>query len=886
MFQFVIVLVCVLTTGCTFVFDKSARDEGRFLTEKYAIYRAGIVSEVSYDFTIDLTNAKNYSGTSKIDFLAKESAPLSVDFFEGVVNALRVNGQTVSKIEYNQFFINIPEKYILKGKNSIEIDFTHDYSKSGSGLYRFVDPVDKRVYLYSDFEPYDANTFAPVFDQPDLKATYSSNVTVPKDWEVVSSVREGSVGKTGDTALWTFPKSKKFSTYIYSLHAGPYKIWSSSVKTKNQTIPLRLMARQSMAQFVDPQEWFTTTQQGFVFFEDYFAYAYPYEKYDQVIVPDFNAGAMENVGAVTFNENRFITRGVKSRIQQRTLAEVILHEMAHMWFGNLVTMKWWNDIWLNESFATYAAYLALSEATPFKEASTDFIADAKGSAYWEDQLVTTHPIVFDVPNTDVVFANFDGITYGKGASVLKQLSFFIGPDAFKKGLQNYFSQYAFSNTKLTDFIGALALAGDTDLGDWQKLWLEKAQVNTIKANMVCEQGLLQEFSLLQTAPKDYATLRPHRTQVGLFTLNNNDLKLLKSFDVTYSDAKTKLSEPMGMACDNIQFIYPNYNDYDYVKIDFDSRSLETMSKAISAFSDDVVKIGSWRSLWDMVLDDRLSGFEYMNIFYKQAPLEKDADVLRSYVDNGFKVVEGAHPRVGTWTEKFAAEQKKFASFLFESMKSAPNADVQRIWFDEFLPVVSSAEHMAVLNDILIGKKQPWLKFPIDQDHRWEIVSALASSNFPNFETLIEKEEKRDASARGELKALAARASAPNLEVKQKFWDILAKGPTAEMPLGKLRYIVENLFPPHQEELQSQFADAFFTNLKELKNAPVEYLGAYARLAPKFCSTESVTRLEAFIKSKTDLPPNVIKRLKVASQETQRCMAIRARMESGKAPNPV
>ncbi len=872
-------------SGCSFFSSTPSRPAAKMLEKNYADYRAQLISDVQYHFTVDLTDAKEYSGTSKIEFSAKESAPLTVDFFNGSVKAIRANGRTLSKPQYNNFFVSLPKEAIQQGKNSIEIDFTHEYNKTGSGLYRFVDPEDKQPYLYSDFEPYDANVFIPCFDQPDLKGTYSSTVTAPKSWTVVSSLRESAVVDSGENKVWTFPITKKFSTYIYSLHAGPYKVWTSEVKTKAHTIPLRLFARQSLAKYVEPEEWFSTTRQGFEFFEDYFAYPYPFEKYDQLIVPDFNSGAMENVGAVTFNEGRFVSRGTKSRIQKRSTASVILHEMAHMWFGNLVTMKWWNDIWLNESFATFAATRALDGATPYKEAWTAFTADSKGSAYQADQLVTTHPITFEVPNTDVVFANFDAITYGKGASVLKQLMFYLGEENFKKGIQAYFAKHAFSNTTLEDFIGALATASGKDLAQWKTQWLERAQVNTVKVDYQCNNGKVSFFQLLQTAVKDYPELRPHRTKVALFDLEKNDLKLIKSLDVTYAGESTQVTEFVGMDCENIKFIYPNYEDYDYAKIEFDAQSLATLEKSISSFSNSMIKVGAWRSLWDMVVDGRLSGFDYLKTFYSQAHLEKDADVLRGITGNAITIVTWAFPESEAWKEKNKEEQVRLADYFLKGAKDSGNADIQRIWFSTFLQTAVSSEQLQVLQEAL-NKTPPWLKFPLDQDYRWDLVATLTKRNVPGYAELLTAEFAKDPSARGEEMRIFTLASVPTPQAKKEWWTIIAGGPSEQYPLNKLRYAMGGLFHYNQRELMVPYQDKFFESLVDLREQPVEFLSAFTRMSPTLCTTTSVNKLKDFVSREDgELPANVIKNLKIDVQQTERCVSIRGKMEGTKPADP-
>ncbi|MCJ8277145.1 MAG: M1 family aminopeptidase, partial [Bdellovibrionales bacterium] len=466
--------LCLFLASCSFFKQESVgRKDESGLTQVYAMLRSQSIDKVTYDLKFDLTNEKLYRGETKINFILKNEIPLSVDFAQGMIDQVYVNGKIIKHEPYNGHFINIPGDSVKLGQNTIDIKYSHEYSKNGAGFYRYIDVEDNKTYIYSHFEPYSANQLFPCFDQPDLKATYTTQVKAPKDWEVISSMRETEKTVHGDYADWTFPKTAKFSTYTYSLHAGDYHVWESIAKTKKHEIPLRLFARQSLAKYVKADEWFTLTQQAFPYFEDLYGYPYPYVKYDQLIVPDFNAGAMENVAAVTFNEDHYVRRGEKTRSQRRRLASTLFHEMAHMWFGNLVTMKWWDDLWLNESFATYSATRALVEVSEFKESWLTFNI-YKQSAYKADQAVTTHPITTVVKSTDEAFANFDSITYGKGASVLKQMAFYMGDGKYKKGLRTYFKRHAEGNTVLSDFMQAMESASQKDMSQWRERWLETA----------------------------------------------------------------------------------------------------------------------------------------------------------------------------------------------------------------------------------------------------------------------------------------------------------------------------------------------------------------------------------------------------------------------------
>lgn len=465
-----------------------ARPAHNVLTRAHAIHRKSRLAQISYRLNVDLvSSAAEYSGTVDIKFTLREvEQPLTIDFSGGDLDDFVINGVALEP-DYNGFFITVPADALLAGANTISISYRHPYSDDGNGLYRFVDPENGHTYLYTYLWPYYANRLFPCFDQPDLRASYELIVRAPADWVVVSVNRETSIveftSETGEQKIWRFPQTPPLSTYIFSLHAGPYHIWEA----RAGKIPLRLMARQSFAEYVDADQWFLLTRQGLNFYEHYFDIPYPFGKYDQLIVPDFNISGMENAAAVTYAE-RAISRGQPTRDEREQLALLILHETAHMWFGDLVTMKWWSGLWLNESFATFTSHLAAAEATEFSDAWHSFYLSSKQGAYRADELVTTHPIEMPIPDTGAFFRVFDSITYGKGASVLKQLVHFLGPDAFRLGVSRYLKRHAWQNTVLIDFTGALAEAADVDLDPWVQSWLRQPGLNTVSVDLNAKAG--------------------------------------------------------------------------------------------------------------------------------------------------------------------------------------------------------------------------------------------------------------------------------------------------------------------------------------------------------------------------------------------------------------
>ena len=400
---------------------------------------------------------------------------IALDFEGGTIHSISINGAMVdpkelpgkhgSRYDGHRVYFNANE-LAASGANRIEIGFSHPFATDGYGFERYRDPVDKQVYVYTNFEPYGAHRMFPCFDQPDLKASFELTVEAPEEWEVIANTMERDVSTVDGRKSWAFPLSPVISPYVFALHAGPFQVW----KQDANGIPMRLFARRSLKPYIDPKDWFEPTKRGLEFYSGLFAYPYPYSKYDEIIAPDFTAGAMENVAAITFSE-RYISRSTPTTEDRRDIASVILHEMAHQWFGDLVTMKWWNGLWLNESFATFMSAKSLDEATDFQGSWLSFNR-GKNNAYWEDQLVTTHPIEVPVSDTDQAESIFDGISYGKGASVLKQLMFYLGDDDFSEGLRRYFQKYALRNTTTHDFIKTLSEASGKDLAKWQKTWLQ------------------------------------------------------------------------------------------------------------------------------------------------------------------------------------------------------------------------------------------------------------------------------------------------------------------------------------------------------------------------------------------------------------------------------
>ncbi len=845
------------------------------LTWQQAKDRAVRVSQVAYVTRVLLNETDDkFKGQTTISFELKDiGSDLRVDLHEGEVASLKVNGLALALQHKKKYWIELPAAALKVGPNTVEIDYTLPYSRQGQGLHRFQDPQTKEVFLYSQFETFDANRFMPCFDQPDLKATWELTVEAPVKWEVITTTAESSITKLGNRRIWKFAKTPLLSTYIFSLHAGPYKVW----RDRYEDIPLKIFARPSLAKYVRAQEWFTVTKQGLRFFNSFFNMPYPFKKYDQLFVPEFNFGAMENVGAVTFSEN-FLSRAEVTREQRRSAAGVLLHEMAHMWFGDIVTMKWWNDLWLNESFATAMAALAMHEATEFKEAWQDFFADDKNWAYWEDSLITTHPIEAPVNNVKQAFANFDGITYGKGAAVIKQLRAYMTPDAFKKGVQDYFKTHAYKNAELKDFIAALQTHTPRDLSHWADRWLRQSGTDKLAAKWTCSGDTLAEIELI-TTPTAGARFRPQTISVGLFKEKGGQIRETKAVRVDLTAEKQVVTGPW--PCPD--FIYPNYQDDGYLSASLDPQTLQFVKGNLSRIPDTFLRTMLWHDVWQMVRNTEMPLKDYVKIVEQHFGPEKDTILLTKIV----QTIVGRRGEDATvlhyWPDTAPAqiEKAKFVGtmerqFMSRFRSSKAGSDAQKFWFDRYVKIGRSPEALAqIAKWAEMPKVGPG--FPLDLDRQWDIVRTLSRYQHSEAARLLEMMKGKDTSDRGQRQALAAEAIQPDVSVKQKWVGTLAQ-PKPNLPLAQARAVLGSLFPVEQANLAQRFEADFYTYLKAHGNSENEiYVESFAdSAAPLNCKEEGSVRLKTFLREENEkFSPSIEKSLKVSVEEDERCQRVRA-----------
>jgi aminopeptidase N len=616
-------------------------------------------------------------------------------------------------------------------------------------------------------------------------------------------VVSNAAGARDANGEWAFETTPPMSTYITAIVAGEYH----SVRQQHRDIALGIYCRQSLAHYLDPEEIFAITRDGFDFFERRFGHAYPFGKYDQLYVPDFSAGAMENAGCVTHNE-RMLFRSRVTDAERMHRAETILHEMAHMWFGDLVTMRWWDDLWLNETFAEYMGYLGVVEATRFKSAWIEFADATKAAARSQDQLPTTHPVVADVPDVESIKLNLDRITYNKGAAAVRQLVAWVGEDAFFEGLHEYFREHAFGNTELADFLAALEKVSGRDLREWSRVWLESAGVNALAAKLDVRDGIIQSAILTQTAPSDHPTLRPHRLRVGLFDLAGGHVTRRRSVELDAGGASTPMPQLAGEREPDLVLV--NDGDLTYCKVRFDTRSLETLRRHLSAIDDPMARALSWGALWDMARDAELRAHDHIAMSLDNIGAEDDASTLQSLIGRIRRSVEhfsepSRRPQARALLARAAKEHLN---------RATPGGDVQLLWAFALIDAAREAADVEWVRGLLDGATRPE-GMTIDFEVRWAAVRALAVIGAAD-ERLIARELERDPTESGQRQAAAARAARPLAGAKQEAWEAVMHGATAS--LATKRAIAGGFHQVDHQELLSAYVRPYFDSLLDVWQA--------------------------------------------------------------------
>ncbi|MFF7292333.1 aminopeptidase N [Microbacterium sp. NPDC008134] len=669
-----------------------------------------------------------------------------LDFIGESVERVVINGEEVD-VEYDGARISLRG---LAATNTVVVDAVGAYSRSGEGLHRFHDPADGETYLYTQYEPADSRRVMACFEQPDIKASYTFVIDAPAGWEVLSNQSAARTEAGVGIQRVEFAPTLPLSSYITSVAAGPYARVDGEWERDDQRIALGVFARRSLAEYLEADEILEVTRQGLDFFAEAFAYPYPWGKYDQIFVPEYNLGAMENPGLVTFTES-YLSRGAATEAQRAARANTILHEMAHMWFGDLVTMRWWDDLWLKESFADYMGSHASAAATRYSDAWVTFAARRKAWAYQQDQLPTTHPIVADITDLEAAKLNFDGITYAKGASVLKQLVAFVGEDAFFEGARRYFAAHAFGNTTLDDLLVQLSTVSGRDMGEWSRAWLQTTGMSTLWLEETDEADAGARV-LVQTDP------RPHRLRIGLYEREGERLVRRDQIAVDIVEERTPIVVP------EADLVLVNDDDLTYAKARVDERSLATVEESLSAIDDPLARGLVWSSLWNATRDGDLDPRRYLSIVRAHAPLESNSGLLTGVLANAaFAIrhfVADAH--------RDAEQRSWLAASLIALWDADAGSDAQLSWARAFAGASAYDDHHAAQVRELLGGHVPE-GLTVDPDLRWQLLTALATCGHADAEE-INAELERDDTGSGRTAARRALASRPDLVVRQAAWD--------------------------------------------------------------------------------------------------------------------
>ncbi|MFF4560762.1 aminopeptidase N [Streptomyces sp. NPDC001435] len=839
---------------------------GENLSRDEARERAALLSVEGYEVSLDLRSAvgegdgdpRTFRSVTTIRFRCNEPGASSfADLIAPSVTAVSLNGKDLDPSEvFDGSRVALED---LAAENELIVDARCAYSRTGEGMHRFVDPEDGEVYLYTQYEPADARRVFANFEQPDLKAPFHFEVRAPQGWRVWSN----GAGELAD-GVWRFAKTKPISTYITCVVAGPYHYVTDSYERVFEDgtrleIPLGAMCRKGLAPYFEADDVFLITKQGLDFFHDHFDYPYPFGKYDQAFVPEYNLGAMENPGLVTFREE-YIFRGKVTQASYEARANVILHEMAHMWFGDLVTMEWWDDLWLKESFADFMGTFANVGATRFTNAWVTFANRRKAWAYRADQLPSTHPITADIRDLQDAKLNFDGITYAKGASVLKQLVAYVGQDAFLEGARRYFKRNAYGNTRLGDLLSALEETSGRDMAAWARSWLQTAGVNSLTPQVLLDtEGRVTELAVLQEAPESHPELRPHRVAVGLYRRTpEGALERYARVEADVEGARTVVPGLAGAEAPELVLV--NDDDLTYCKIRLDETSLSALRDHLGAVTDPLARALCWSALWNMTRDALLPAREFVDLVLRHAARESDIGVLQMlHAWANSALVHYAAPEWRATGERLLAD-----GALAELREAEPGSEHQLAWARFFATVASGEADLQLLRGLLEGTdKIDGLE--MDQELRWSFLEPLAAHGVAD-ESVLAAELARDDTASGKRHQVRCLAARPSAAVKAQAWAQVVESDALSNAL--VEATIAGFVQPSQRELTAPYTQKYFAAIERVWTERSIQIGmdVVRGLFPSFQdSPETLDTTDAWLESHQDAAP-ALRRLVVEARD--------------------
>jgi aminopeptidase N len=791
------------------------------LTRDEAEARASLLAVESYEVHLDLARgAERFRSRSTVTFEARHDGDTFLDLTAASVSRVTLDGRELDLTQVGETRVDLPG--LAAGRHTLTVDAEMAYTHEGRGLHRFVDPADDRVYLHSQFEPFDAHLVYGCFDQPDLKASFALTAEAPAEWVVVSNGTVLERPAEGAAGTWRFSPTERISTYITAIVAGSYASFhdvhggpGADGDSGSDELPLGLYVRRSLADHLDTDEIFEVTKQGLDWYAGVFEMAYPFSgSYDQLFVPEFSAGAMENPGCITFSETYVFRSKVTDAIRERR-AETILHEMAHMWFGDLVTMRWWDDLWLNESFATFMSVLCQAEATRWTGSWTTFLDAEKAWAKLQDQLPSTHPVADEMPDVESVHQNFDGITYAKGASVLRQLVAWVGQDEFLAGCRDYFARHAWGNTTLADFLGALERASGRDLAAWRDEWLLTTGVDRLELELsVGDDGTYDRVTVVQTSPlpnwsglpgtpEQREVLRRHRVAIGCYRRTDAGLVRDQRVELDVAGARTDVPELVGVTAAEVVLV--NDDDLTYAKVALDPASTRVLTADLAALTDPLARAQVWSATWDMVRDADLPASTFVELVRSNVASETEIGVLQRLLMRAASAAEryadpAARPALLASSSRAARTQVEAA---------VPASDHQLAWVRHWASTaVTDDDQRADVRRVLDGDLVID-GLSVDTDLRWHLLTTLAQAGDVDAAE-IDAELERDSTDLGQRQALTARAVRPTAEAKREAWDRLLEDTTLSHTLS--RQIFVGFAQLGQSEVLAPYTDRYFDAL--------------------------------------------------------------------------
>jgi aminopeptidase N len=864
--------------------DKGVTVPGENLTRDEAHERAGLIAVDGYEVELDVRSALDpaetaFRSVTTIRFrCTRPGESTFADLLAPSVTTVVLNGRELDPAEvFDGTRIRLDG---LAETNELTVDAACAYSRTGEGLHRFFDPEDGEVYLYTQYEPADSRRVFANFEQPDLKAPFSLTVTAPAHWTVLGNgAREGAAEPVGESAAtWRFAPTLPVSTYITAVLAGPYHHERAEYRREQPDgtvleIPLGALCRKSLARHFDADDIFTVTRQGLDFFHDHFDFPYPFGKYDQAFVPEYNLGAMENPGLVTFREE-FVFRGKVTRTSYESRANVILHEMSHMWFGDLVTMEWWDDLWLKESFADFMGTFSQVEATRFTDAWITFANRRKAWAYRADQLPSTHPVTADVRDLQDAKLNFDGITYAKGAAVLKQLVAYVGREAFLEGARRYFKRHAYGNTRLADLLSVLAETSGRDMAAWSSSWLQTAGVNSLTPQVTCDPsgGTVTELAVLQDADPAYPQLRPHRVAVGLYRRGaGGALERYARVETDVAGPRTVVPELAG--AERPELVLVNDEDLTYCKVRFDEDSMRALRSGLGDIADPMARALAWSAVWNLTRDGLLPARDYLEMVLRFAGRESDIGVLQMlHAWARIALHQYTAPR---WRAEGGARLAEGARRELES--AAPGSGHQLAWARFFASVAVSPADLALLRELLDGTaKIDGLE--VDQELRWTFLEPLAANGAAE-ESVLAAELARDDTASGRRHQVRCLAARPSAEVKAAAWRDVVESDALSNAM--VEATIAGLDQPGQRDLLAPYADRYFAVIdrvwseRSIEIGMAVVRGLFPRLQE---SAATLDAADAWLAAHADAAP-ALRRL-VAEERDDLARALRAQECTG------